>query len=207
MKQLWLGILVLAACTPRDPYAGTQTTPSSGGYQYTNDPAFGACQQQANEQLGVCNGLFSTGKDTSSAWQLRAQYDRIAQTCPAHAHDGIVGQLEGCVTKLEAFELQQDPDAPKRREAAKPRVADTRAQPDFKQLVDDWTRALDGKNITCRNRDVDDSHARECERWHGELQAAADKLMRYLEANGYDRRDVDALGLWPHDPDWRTSPN
>lgn len=208
MKYRWLAIVFVAACTPRDPYAGYPTQPqSSNGYQATNDPAFGACQQQANQELATCNGLAASGKNTSSAWQLRADYDHIAKTCPAHAHDGIVGQLEACVGKLEAFELQQDPDAPKRREAAKPRVADTRTQADFKQLLEDWTKALDGKNITCRNREVDDSHARECERWHGELQAVEDRLIKYLEAQGYDRRDVDSLGLWPHDPDWRTSPN
>jgi len=213
MKYRWLGILFVAACAPRDPYAGYPTTPqaqsqpANGGYQYTNDPAFGACQQQANQELATCNGIAASGKNTSSAWQLRADYNRIAQTCPAHAHDGIVGQLEACVTKLESFELQQDPDAPKRRETAKARVADTRAQPEFKQLLDEWTRALDGKNISCRDRDVDDSHARDCERRHGELQAVEDRLAKYLEGQGYDRRDVDSLGLWPHDPDWRTSPN
>jgi hypothetical protein len=68
-------------------------------------------------------------------------------------------------------------------------------------------RALDGKNITCRNRDVSDSDARECERWHAEMGKVEDRLSAYLVKQGYDKRDFRPLGLWPQDPDWRTSPN
>ena len=78
---------------------------------------------------------------------------------------------------------------------------------DFQAIIDDWTRALDGKNITCRNRDVSDSDARECERWHTEMSKVEDRLAAYLVKQGYDKRDFRPLGLWPSDPDWRTSAN
>lgn len=206
MKSASVLSLLLAACVARDPYAG-QTMQQQGSYQMTNDPMWAACQQQANEQMAVCNGLLSSGKNTSSAWELRGSYERIAQTCPAHAHDGLVGQFEECVVKLETFELKDDPEAPARRQAAKARVDATKQDAAFKGLISQWVDALDGKNITCRNRDLDDSHRRECERWHGEMAKVEDKLAQFLVAHGYDRRDFRALGLWPADPDWRTSPN
>jgi hypothetical protein len=189
----------------RDPYAGQPSQP--GGYQSTDDPKWSACQQQANPQLAICNAVLATGKNTSSAWELRGSYDQLAQTCPTHAHEGLVGQLEGCVAKLEAIELQDDPQAPSRRAAAKQQADATRQDPEFRALIDQWTQALDGKNITCRNRQVDESHRRECERWHGEMKKVEDQLEQYLVAHGYDRRDIRALGLWPHDRNWRTSPN
>jgi hypothetical protein len=34
-----------------------------------------------------------------------------------------------------------------------------------------------------------------------------DKLSAFLVAQGYDKRDLRPLGLWPQDPDWRISPN
>lgn len=156
--------------------------------------------------LAVCNGILGTGKNTNSAWELRGSYTSIAETCPAHAHDGIVGQLEQCVVKLEAFELEDDPNAPSRREAAKPKVAATKDEPKFKEMIRDWLAALDGKNITCRNRRVSDSDERECQRWYGEMAKVEDQLAAFLTAQGYDRRDLRPLGLWPQDPNWRTSP-
>ena len=166
----------------------------------TNDQTWGACQQQANEQLATCNALLSTGKNTNSGWELRGSYDRISQTCPSHAHDGLLGQLEQCVGKLEAFELKDDPQAPSRRADAKPRVATTTQDPVFKKMIDEWLQALDGKNITCRHRDVSDSDARECERWHGEMTKVEDRISTFLVAQGYDKRDFRPLGLWPQDP-------
>jgi len=210
MKLSVAASVLLFACIPSsrppDPYAG-QPQATNGGYQMTNDQMWGACQQQANEQLATCNALLSTGKNTNSGWELRGSYDRISQTCPAHAHDGLLGQLEQCVGKLEAFELKDDPQAPSRRADAKPRVATTKQDPVFKKMIDEWLQALDGKNITCRHRDVSDSDARECERWHGEMTKVEDRIAAFLVAQGYDKRDLRPLGLWSQDPDWRTSPN
>jgi hypothetical protein len=207
--KLSVACLMLFACMPTrppDPYAG-QPAASNGGYQATNDQMWGACQQQANEQLAVCNGVRSTGKNTNSAWEIRGAYDRISQTCPTHAHDGLLGQLEQCTVGLESFELAADPQAPTRRRDAKPRVEVTKQDATFKKLIDDWMQALDGKNITCRNREASDSDARECERWHGEMTKVEDKLAAFLVTQGYDKRDLRPLGLWPQDPDWRISPN
>jgi hypothetical protein len=210
MTRFAMGFILLAACfpEPRDPYAG-QTT--AGGYQWTNDQTWAACQQQANEQLAVCNSITQAGQQsghsTNSAWELRASYDRIAQTCPAHAHDGLLGQYEQCVVQLEASDLKADPAAPARRESAKPRVAVTKQDPTFQQLVNQWAEALDGKNIACRDKQLSDSHARACERGHAQMGKVEDRLEEFLIAKGYDKRDFRVLGLWPMDRDWRRSPN
>jgi hypothetical protein len=206
--KLSLACVLLFACMPTTtpaPFPGPP--PATGGYQATNDQMWNACQQQANEELSVCTGVLGTGKNTNSAWEVRGRYDRIAQACPSHAHEGLLGQLAQCTASLEARELQDDPQAPTRRSDAKPRVATTMQDATFKKLVDDWMQALDGKNITCRNREASDSDARECERWHGEMTKVEDRLAAFLVAQGYDKRDLRPLGLWPQDPDWRTSPN
>ena len=206
--KLSLACVLLFACMPTPapaPFPGPP--PATGGYQQTNDQMWGACQQQANEQLAVCRGVLGTRKNTNSAWEVRGSYDRIAQTCPSHAHDGLLGQLEQCTVSLESLELKDDPQAPTRRHDAKPRVEATKQDATFKKLIDDWMQALDGKNITCRNRDASDSDARECERWHGEMTKVEDRLAAFLVAQGYDKRDLRPLGLWPRDPDWRISPN
>jgi hypothetical protein len=204
MIKALVACLVLVACTPKDPYMGR---PMAGGGQATDDPMWDACQQQANEVLATCNGMLTTHQNTNSGWELRGNYDRIAKTCPTHAHDGLLGNLEQCVTKTEAFELQDDPQAPARRHEASSRVAATREDAKFKELIAQWTEALDGKNITCRAREASESHARECERWHAEMEKVEDQLRAFLVAEGYDRRDLRPLGLWPSDPDWRTSAN
>ena len=126
----------------------------------------------------ICTQILATQKNTNSGWELRGSYDSLAKGgCPQSAE---LAQFNQCVSQLEAFELKDDPAAPQRRAAAKDRAAATRQQPDFKAIIDDWTRALDGKNITCRNRDVSDSDARECERWHGEMTKLEDRLAAYL---------------------------
>ena len=206
MKTSVLAV-VLAACLPQPAPAPQQPQQAQGGYQMTNDMTWGACQQNANTYLSVCNSILGTNKNTNSAWELRGNYDAIVSGCPTHAHDGLVGQLEQCVVKLEAFELKDDPSSATRRANAKPKVASTKEEPKFKELIRDWMQALDGKNITCRHRDVSDSDARECERWHGEMTKVEEQLAAFLVARGYDRRDLRPLGLWPQDPDWRISPN
>jgi len=200
-----LAIVCLVGCVARDPYAGR--SPTTGGYQATDDPMWQACQQQANEVLATCNGVLNAQKNTNSGWDLRLQVDRISQTCPTHAHEGILGNLQQCVTKVEAIELQDDPQAPARRRDASSRVAATKQEATFKELLAHWTEALDGKNITCRQRETSESDARECERWHGQMEKVEDQLQAFLVGEGYDRRDLRPLGLWPSDPDWRTSSN
>jgi hypothetical protein len=196
--------LLLAACAPRDPYAGQPAYPQSPAQQQSSMLAAG-CAQQEHQTTMICTSILNTGKNTNSGWELRGSYDSLAKGgCPPSPE---LAQLDQCVSQLEAFELEDDPGAPTRRAAAKDRAVATRQQPDFKAIIDDWMRALDGKNITCRNRDVSDSDARECERWHGEMTKVEDRLSAYLVKQGYDKRDFRPLGLWPQDPDWRTSPN
>ena len=196
--------LLLAACAPRDPYAGQPAYPQAPAQQQSSMLAAG-CAQQEHQTTMICTSILNTGKNTNSGWELRGSYDSLAKGgCPPSPE---LAQLDQCVSQLEAFELEDDPGAPTRRAAAKDRAVATRQQPDFKAIIDDWMRALDGKNITCRNRDVSDSDARECERWHGEMTKVEDRLSTYLVKQGYDKRDFRPLGLWPQDPDWRTSPN
>jgi len=203
MKRFALCLLV-AACAPRDPYAGQPAYPQSPAQQQSSMLAAG-CAQQERQTTMICTSILNTGKNTNSGWELRGSYDSLAKGgCPQSPE---LAQLNQCVSQLEAFELEDDPGAPTRRAAAKDRAVATRQQPDFKAIIDDWMRALDGKNITCRNRDVSDSDARECERWHGEMTKVEDRLSAYLVKQGYDKRDFRPLGLWPQDPDWRTSPN
>jgi hypothetical protein len=165
------------------------------------------CRADAKPRLESCTDIAGRNKNTNSAWRLRASYDHIASECPDHAHDDIVGRLEQCVLKVEANELADDPQAPQRRAEAKSRVAATKHEPHFMKLWQDWSRALDGKNISCRNRDASDSDAHECDRWHDEMHKAEDQLRAYLVAAGYDARDVDVLGLWPHDAAYLTNSN
>ena len=203
MKRFALVFLV-AACAPRDPYAGQPAYPQSAAQQHDSMMAAG-CAQQEHQMTMICTQILATQKNTNSGWELRASYDSLAKGgCPQSPE---LAQYDQCVRQLEAFELKDDPDAPQRRAAAKDRAAATRQQPDFQAIIDDWTRALDGKNITCRSRDVSDSDARECERWHTEMTKVEDRLTAYLVKQGYDRRDFRPLGLWPQDPDWRTSAN
>jgi hypothetical protein len=39
------------------------------------------------------------------------------------------------------------------------------------------------------------------------VAACAPRLTAYVVKQGYDKRDFRPLGLWPQDPDWRTSAN
>jgi hypothetical protein len=169
MKRCALVFLV-AACAPRDPYAGQPAYPQSAAQQHDSMMAAG-CAQNEHQMTMICTQILATGKNTNSAWELRGSYDSLAKGgCPQSPE---LAQLNQCVSQLEAFELKDDP----------------------------------GKNITCRNRDVSDSDARECERWHTEMAKVEDRLTAYLVKQGYDRRDFRPLGLWPQDPDWRTSAN
>ena len=203
MKRFALVFLV-AACAPRDPYAGQPQYAASPAQQQQSMMAAG-CAQQEHQMTMICTQILATQKNTNSGWELRGSYDSLAKGgCPQSAE---LAQFNQCVSQLEAFELKDDPGAPARRAAAKDRAAATRQQPDFKAIIDDWTRALDGKNITCRNRDVSDSDARECERWHGEMTKVEDRLAAYLVKQGYDKRDFRPVVLWPSDPDWLTSAN
>jgi hypothetical protein len=202
MKRFALCLLV-AACIPSAPYAGQPQYAAQ--QQSPTDMKAAGCAQQEQQQTMICTSILNTGKYTNSGWEMRGSYESLVKGgCPQSPQ---LAQENQCVSQLEAFELKTDPDAPTRRAAAKDRAVSTRQQPDFKAIIDDWTRALDGKNITCRNRDASDSDARECERWHGQIDKVEDRLTAYLVKQGYDKRDFRPLGLWPQDPDWRTSAN
>jgi hypothetical protein len=197
-------LIFLVACTARDPY-GAQPQYAQPPAQQQDSMMAAGCAQNEHEMTMICTQILATQKNTNSGWELRGSYDSLAKGgCPRSPE---LAQFDQCVRQLEAFELKDDPDAPQRRAAAKDRAAATRQQPDFKAIIDEWMSALDGKNITCRNRDVSDSDARECERWHAQMTKVEDRLSAYLVTQGYDRRDFRPLGLWPQDPDWRTSPN
>jgi hypothetical protein len=197
-------LIFLVACTARDPY-GAQPQYAQPPAQQQDSMMAAGCAQNEHEMTMICTQILATQKNTNSGWELRGSYDSLAKGgCPRSPE---LAQFDQCVRQLEAFELKDDPDAPQRRAAAKDRAAATRQQPDFKAIIDEWMSALDGKNITCRNRDVSDSDARECERWHAHMTQVEDRLSAYLVTQGYDRRDFRPLGLWPQDPDWRTSPN
>jgi hypothetical protein len=196
------GLLCAACIIPQSPPQPSHL----GNYEVTNDPAWSSCQQQANPQLSICQAVGRVG-ETNDAWQLRAIYDALAKQCPTHAHDGILGQLGTCVADLEAADLRIDPEAPARRDAARPRVDDTRAKPSFKALITKWTAALDNKNLACRTKNLSDSDRRACARSHAEMAHVENDLSHFLVAQGYDHRDFRVLGLWPVDPNWRISPD
>ena len=114
MKRFALVFLV-AACAPRDPYAGQPAYPQSPAQQQQSMMAAG-CAQQEHQMTMICTQILATQKNTNSGWELRASYDSLAKGgCPQSPE---LAQYDQCVRQLEAFELKDDPEAPQRRAAA-----------------------------------------------------------------------------------------
>jgi hypothetical protein len=154
------------------------------------------CEANVQQLVGTyCGNRMPDPLPTGVAESVRRGLES-QRSCPAE----VLTPLEQCVADLEARALKADPEAKQRRAAAAPKAEETKKDPQFKAMIDEWLRVFDGMKITCRNRDVSDSHARECERWQKDLDGVEEKLAKFLDARGFDRRDVSELGLWPSDP-------
>jgi hypothetical protein len=184
-----------AAYPPRPAYATASLDRQAAG-----------CETMAATEAMLCERVLQAAS-AAAAFQLRRQYDTHASGCPGYAHQGSMARLESCVQRMEAMAAAADPAGAQRRAEAGPRAPATRQAPAFKTIIANWFEALDHKNIACRDRTLSDSHRRECERMHGEMRAVEDTLTAYLVGEGYDRRDFEILGLWPHDRAERISPN
>src|SRR5690242_18667230 len=68
MKRFALCLLV-AACAPRDPYAGQPAYPQSPAQQQASMMAAG-CAQNERQMTMICTSILNTGKNTNSGWEL-----------------------------------------------------------------------------------------------------------------------------------------
>ncbi len=197
-----LSMLSMIGCG--DPYRGAYRPSPYSAASFDQQSA--GCETMAANEAVVCEAVLPQAR-AAQAFEMRRQWETHASGCPAYAHQGSMGRLEQCVLRMEAKAAAEDPAGEQRRSEAKARAAATREAPAFKAIIASWFQALDRKNITCRDKRLSESNRRECERAHGDMRAVEDQLSDYLVAEGYDKRDFQILGLWPHDREWRISPN
>ena len=186
MKRLLL--VLLSACGP--------TVMTAPGYTGSSDPMVNACQQNANQLLMICQQR-PTPQPPGHAEQMRRSYESQRTACSAE----VLAPLDRCVRELEAIALAQDPDAKERRAAARANAEATREDAAFQQRIDQWLQIFDQMKIQCAHQQASASYARECSRTKTDLDAVELDLRAFLEARGFDMRDVGELGLWPSSPD------